>query len=315
MANADDIIKAMRQLHGFDSRKIESDGVTTAVVVVPEGMTIHPVTDFVDKLLPIPRRKCGTFQFFDLADLCAYSKEHAAAYLGADGNATTDSEDVDEGSPHAFVDTNSGKVVVVFNHHSPDFGGQAHGDHRAFYDPKFSPQWNIWTKKYEPFSPGDFADFIDDNIEDIGPEPEKDDKTDPGKRLKELAKLYGTSFATREELIALSKGIRIHAKDQVEHVVDPQTGEVSFNYTNEQTARGAKGEVVKVPGLFILQIPVFEKGDYFRLPVRLRHRVNGASVTWTFKIVNLDRAKETAISDIKAAVAVKTGLFTFFGTP
>jgi hypothetical protein len=172
-----------------------------------------------------------------------------------------------------------------------------------------------WAGRLEPMATPDFADFIDDHIEDIGTPPTKDEKNkEAAERLLSLAKLYGTHYATKEDLIALSKGVRIHSKDEVEQVVDPQSGEVTFNYTSAHTAnRGS--DRIKIPGLFILQIPVFEKGDVFRLPVRLRYRVNGPSITWSFKIINLDKARDTAIEDMKKLLTEALPISTFFGVP
>lgn len=311
MAGEKEIIEFLKAYHGAVVKEITQDDITTSVLLHPSGLTAQPVTNFTDKLLPIPRRKHGAFNFQDLTDLIGYTEEHAKAYTTESAGSSKD----DPGHPHIFVDANSGKVSVVFNHHRPIGGGQAHGDHRAIYVPKFSPQWDIWTAKREPMGAGDFADFVDDNIEDIGPEPDKGDKSDAGVRLTALAKLYGTNFATREELIALSKGIRIHAKDNIEQIVNPQTGEVAFNFTSDHTAKDAKGGALKIPGLFILQIPVFDKGFYFRLPVRLKYRAAGGSVVWSFKIINLEKAKETAIADIRETVESGTALPTFFGTP
>lgn len=76
-----------------------------------------------------------------------------------------------------------------------------------------------------------------------------------------------------------------------------------------------KSGKLTVPGLFVVQIPLFQDGEPVRLAARLRYRIKDGRVTWHYK---LWRFAEVIGDEVKGAaefVTTETELPVYFGTP
>ncbi len=77
----------------------------------------------------------------------------------------------------------------------------------------------------------------------------------------------------------------------------------------------ADGKPLTVPNLFMICIPIFARGDLYRLLARLRYRkANGGLVFW-FELWRHDLAFEQAFAEACDKVAAATGLPLFIGAP
>jgi len=92
-----------------------------------------------------------------------------------------------------------------------------------------------------------------------------------------------------------------------------QTGAAQIVFEEEH--RDANGNVLKVPGLFLLSIAPFFMGEKARIPVRLRYRVAGGKIIWFYQICRPDLAVTTRVREDLAIVAEETALPTFEATP
>ena len=63
----------------------------------------------------------------------------------------------------------------------------------------------------------------------------------------------------------------VSVETSVQQAVTLATGEITINFA-EQHKDGA-GAPIRIPNLFLIAVPVFEAGDAYRIPVRLRYRL------------------------------------------
>lgn len=284
----------------FASENLEPKIIKTSdtkpgdVLLVPSHMEAIQVTRFLDKLLPYPRRKTGTFTLETLASFIEIVNNHKSIYTDI------------------FAQASDGQLTAIFNSHGLAENNPQWGDFRAVYKPAFSAAWKAWTKVQPVLSTADFAAFIDDHIQDVDVPPIKGDGIESSKALLELAKLYGTTYGGREELMVQSRGLKIHVKDEITEEVNTSTGEVELAYksTHNNTVSGK----LKLPGMFCITIPVFDRGDAFRLPVRLKYRPVEGKVLWSLTVLNTDKTLDTVIDEMILKVHEQTTLKPFMGS-
>jgi hypothetical protein len=82
---------------------------------------------------------------------------------------------------------------------------------------------------------------------------------------------------------------------------------------DEQHRDGA-GQPIRVANLFQICIPVFYAGTPYRMAVRLRYRLNGGKLSWSFLLVRPDLVFDDAFRGIVAKVE-ETGTPVFLGSP
>jgi uncharacterized protein YfdQ (DUF2303 family) len=87
--------------------------------------------------------------------------------------------------------------------------------------------------------------------------------------IKDLANPDGAGTPAPAALLQVARNLRVHAKTEFEQRINPSTGEGSFVYKKDNEIQGS----TTVPGNFELAIPVFEAGEFYRIPVRLRYKV------------------------------------------
>lgn len=87
--------------------------------------------------------------------------------------------------------------------------------------------------------------------------------------------------------------LQIHKTSVFGSAIRLQNGNVQFNYTDNET----KDSLV-LPEKFALGIPLFHRGVGYRVEARLRYRLNGPGITFTYKLLELDRLIEHAFADV-----------------
>ncbi|MGE3333655.1 MAG: DUF2303 family protein [Rhodospirillaceae bacterium] len=288
------VIQTVKDLHQPQLLPVKHGEVETAVLVLPNGLTAKPVTEITDKLLPAPRRKTGTI----VATTHASFNDIVAAHK--------------EDSSVVFVDGETGAFTAVLNFHGTKADGQRFGDLRVTYAPTKSKAWNAWQELSEEFvNVSDFANHIDANILDVTEPPPHDSALESDIRMRDLAKAFSTTFADKAKIIEISRGLRIHTKDQIENVLNTSTGETSIEFKSEH--EGRDGQKLTVPGLFCIAIPVFEKGVVYRLPVRFKYRAGNGSLAYSYTVLNDDKAIEHAVNEMVMLTKEATALPVFYG--
>ncbi len=75
------------------------------------------------------------------------------------------------------------------------------------------------------------------------------------------------------------------------------------------------GVTLKIPGAFLIAIPVFRNGDCYQLGVKLRYRVSNGVVLWSFAIHRADACFDDAFRESCDRAAKETELPIFIGSP
>ena len=295
------------------------DGQTdTQVLVLPDGqggLKAQSVKTFVDEYRQNPERRKGSASLLTLDSLI----DHINRFQDADSAVFADNS------------REAPSMTAIFDYHrrvnTTDGNGEIHfdpaarprfGDHRGTYRFPLSHEWKEWANfDGETLSQGEFAEFLEDRIGDVEVPPEfsdaPDDEDEPTQRLLQLLVTLGGTLASPGRLMELSRGLKVTAEEQVHQATNLSNGEAQIQYTHEHLDE--QGQPLKVPNLFLINIPVFNSGDLFRIPVRLRYRVRGGQISWSYLLYRTDKVFDAAFDDAVDRVRDKTGLPVFVGHP
>lgn len=317
----------------FDAaREVHEPGVQTLtpatesaypVLLAPNGMVLHDLREKIDALRAVPRRARGfsvhtTMESF-VAHVLRQKGTNTAAWLG----------------------TSPGKAAlsVLYNYNDPgpardgSWDGVARwGDHGARHDFPISQEFAFWQKvSGQDMTQGQFATMLEEHIAELrGPES-------AGVRAMDLARLLAAGdedymegvsteaelqakalarIATPSRLIKMARSISMTVENRAEQARD-ESGNVSLVYRAAVTAddqRGAEIKRVALPSLFIVEVPVIEGGQTYRLPVRLKTTIKGERVAWSVSVHRADAAFDDAVKDAAAKFTADTGVPVFRGT-
>lgn len=180
--------------------------------------------------------------------------------------------------------------------------------HRVSYAFPLSEPWKVWVANDGKFmGQAEFAEFLEDHIHELAaPDPQRAEQTDWVDRFK-------MSIATPAEIIDLARGLDIKVGVAVKNKVRLQSGETQFVFETEH--RDASGQELRVPGLFILAVPIFYLGEVISLPVRLRYRVVEGKIVWAYQMHRPDEAVSNTVRDDIEQVTGATGLPVYDGAP
>lgn len=275
---------------------IRAEPIPLALVRKENG-DIYPadIKKLLDPWREFPERRAGTGRMLTLQSLIDFANRHkgdASAVFGE------------------FLHAAAPKIAVVFDYHELD-GTARHGKHRAEYAFPISDEWKLWNSKNSTgdkavkFDQADFAMFIEDRVMDLA----SPDDTERG----ELEEKFGTKFATPSEMLSLSRGLDLNISSRVKEVRNLQTGEAQVMF--DEVHEDGKGKPMKVPGLFVVRIPLFVGGGPVRIVTRLRYRKDGVGLAWFIQMYRPDLVIRERLTADLAEVGDKTGLPTFEGTP
>lgn len=82
------------------------------------------------------------------------------------------------------------------------------------------------------------------------------------------------------------------------------------------STRDAKGEEIRVPGGFVIAVPVLD-GDTEQtaLPAILRFDRKGGAVAWTITLLHVEEVIERVIANAAEQIARETGCPVLYGSP
>ena len=172
-------------------------------------------------------------------------------------------------------DVNKPAIVAILNGHTKDAAGWH--DHRVALLLRQTPQWVKWRGiDGKLLSQTDFAEFIEDNGSDIA---------DPdGATLLEIAQHLQVSRAT-----SFRSAVRL------------SSGSFQFLHSEDQTAKVGAGEVA-IPETITLGIAPFQASAPFRIPARLRYRLNDGKLTLGIRLQRLEDVVSQAVDDVVAGI-------------
>lgn len=292
----------LHRLHGAEVRTIERPDKDKAIIaILPADKRIEDLVPVLDKYLVAPKRRVGTAQLYDAGSFIAFANRFKSgnSVIYGDNGATEDPL------------TSAPKLTAVLDYHpeSEKVTDADFGRHRGVFVPKLSDAWKAWVENdSDPMAQADFAAFIEDRVMDLTPA----DLNDPS--LKQLAERIQGRWATPVELLALSRNLAVNVDVKVRQATTLNTGEISLTY--DETHRDGQGAAISVANMFVIAVPVFYGGPAFRIPVRLRYRLNGpGGVSWTYILVRPDLVLDAAFNEIVDRVKKETDLPLYLGAP
>lgn len=278
----------------------EIEGEKVQVLLAPNSsgsIDVRDVRKHFDAYRKAPERRTGTAALTTIDSFI----EHVNRFKDADSAL--------------FVDPDREKpsLTAILNYHKQGAAGAPRfGDHKSHYAFPLSDEWAAWNKNDgEKMLQADFTAFIEERALDIINPPPFDSTEEADIRLREFATSLNSVFADRAKMIELSRGLEVREKKVVANAVKLENGGAKIIYQSEHV--GADGEQIVVPNLFVIAIPVFVNGPAYRLPVRLRYKLNGANLVWTYDLYKPERAFDDAVKEAADKAKTETGLPAFYG--
>jgi uncharacterized protein YfdQ (DUF2303 family) len=251
----------------------------------------HDIKHFVEPYRSAPERIRGTATLHELDDFIKHVERFKVE------------------STSVFVDRNPStpSMLAVYDYHNnqePDFCV-----HRAVYPFPLADQWVAWTKQSgKSMGQAEFAAWLEEHLADVA------DPTLAGETAKAFAGLFDCRFAGHSKLLELSRGLAVHVDERVVQAVNLASGEGSIQY--DTSHKDDKGAPMKVPGAFLLGLPVFRGGELYQVPVRLRYRTSGGGISWSFSLHRADAVFDDAIKGAVLSVMDDCeGVQVFYGAP
>ena len=227
----------------------------------------------LEATLETPLRKRGKIQVFDAASLNMIIADNS-----------------DAGDISIYLDRNPIKpaIVAVLNGHGKS--GPGWGDFRASIEFRPTPQWVKWQGIDGKMVPqAAFAEFIEDNLDDIAAPPKAD-----------FLEIVTYLQATRA--VDFKSGLRL------------SSGAIQFQNLESIDAKVGAGSIA-VPEQFTLGIvPMFGSPAY-SIPVRFRYRLQEGRLTLGVKLQRVESLMETLINDVVAKIERGANISVLDGLP
>ncbi|KKW93887.1 DUF2303 family protein [Sphingobium chungbukense] len=272
--------------------------IAAPFAMTPGGALVIPACSF-DDYRAQPVRRTGTAELTSLDSLIAHAlrfKDEDSAIFASD-------------------DRKAPALTVVLDYHR--IGAESDprfGKHKAHFAFPLSDEWKAWTEQNgEALKMVEFAEFLEDRIIDVlYIIPEEDELSDD---LQKFINAGGgeATIATPQRLVELARGLQVHESSAVREVRNLSTGEAQISFTSEHT--DANGEPLRIPGLFLIGIPVFRNGPIYRIAARLRYRKTPTGVVFWYDLWRTDRVFDHAFKEACQRAEIETDLPLFFGKP
>ena len=291
---------------GLVTQKIDiitHDGVTAPVMIASKpggGFEIQSVKPHLDQYRTAPERRTGTAIMSTIGSFI----EHVNRFRDDDSALFGDRDPIRP------------SLLAVLDYHCKTAKGSPRfGLHRTSFSFPLSDEWKSWADvDGKKMSQSDFAEFIEDRISDIAPPPDfTGEITESDTKLKEFITLLGGNVASPSKMVELSRGLSVHVGERVKQAVNLSSGEGQIQYESEH--KDSEGAALKVPNLFLVAIPVFEGGDLYRIPVRLRYRAAAGQISWFFEMYRADKVFKHAFDEACDLAAKETSLTLLSGFP
>jgi uncharacterized protein YfdQ (DUF2303 family) len=269
-------------------------GASAVVLLAPAGMQKIELQNMLDAREDHPRRRKGSVKAESTPAFVELVNRHRSA----------------ETVVYAQVGSTQPQLVAVLNDHTPGAGDSAPGwrDHRVEYQPQLSEEWKAWTAiNNKLLGQEAFAEFLEDHSLDLL------DESEANGSAKNVINSLGMDIASPADMHGLARDFKVSVKQQVREAKSLRTGETQINFVSEHTTE--TGQAIKVPGAFLIGIPVFHGGPLYTIVVRLRYRLNEGRVNWTCKLARPEDSRDDAVKDLLEEVRKATSCLLVEGTP
>lgn len=185
-----------------------------------------------------------------------------------------------------FADSEAWVITSVFDFltdESPNAAvGTGWGQLRADLHFKESRKLKEWRKTLDWMNQADFANFLEDHLEDV--------VTPEG-----------------QDLLGLVTDLEASLDGSFKGKMNLSNGAVKLAYQSDVETS------VEVPKTLTLGIPLFEHGERYKLTVRLRFNITGQGVRFKLLFTNLDDSKEKEFERVAQEIEEKTSATIYRG--
>lgn len=279
------------------------DQAYVAILRDDKGVRIESIAGHIETARGKPLRRTGTAMALTLDSFSELVNRHKS-----------ESESVVFANP----DWREPSITAVLDYHTQqneqmgrsgetqEDPGARFGKHRIHYAYPLSDAWKAWVSANgKKMAQADFAAFLEDHITELAsPTPAE---------CIQFERDFKSKFATPAELIDLSRGLEVMVGARVKNKVRLDTGETQMVFEVEH--RDMEGNSLTVPGLFLLSVAPFHRGDAIRIPCRLRYRAGGGDLIWFYEMIQPDRFIDERLQEDLAEVGSETGLLCINGSP
>lgn len=283
---------------------LEHDGEKVPVLVLPEGRKATSIQHFIDEIRAHPVRREGTSAMQDLDSFVAMTNRFKSDFSAVFGLCDAETADL--------------SLTTVFDYHDPSEkkdGMPRFMRHKCTYRFPVSDEWKAWMSMNDNWlDQNEFAEFLEEHIIDVAAPPAFDSKPDLNDFEKHLLNLVSTlesKFTGPSGILELSRGLSIRTEEKFESRQKLATGELAITFSNEH--KDEQGGKLKVPDLFLINIPVFKNGANYLIPVRLRFRKDGPKLAWKFLLHRTELIVNHAFEEGCTKVKAETELPLFIG--
>lgn len=215
----------------------------------------------------------------------------------------------------ACDDRTKPSIKAVLNYHCAgaiDAADPRFGDHVSMFRFPLSDEWKAWAATDgKPLGMAEFAAFLEDRIIDVLDLIPGEDSL--SEELQRFINTVGGTIASPSKLIELSVGLKVNEASVVKEAINLASGEAQVQFVSEH--RDDQGQPLKVPGLFMIGIPVFAQGPIYRIAARLRYRKTPAGLVFFYQLWRADRTFDHAFREGCERARVETDLPLLFGQP
>lgn len=290
------IIELVRQQQGVEIVSLPTEGLGAGLpkhvpIVIDrrDGKSIIGLKSIIDQYRTEPgevhgQAKVTTLQSF--IDLVNRHKNEGSAVFGKTSWP--------EPALTAVIDYHGEKAAARWGHH-----------HIRYAFP-VTDEFKVWIdRNAKPMGQADFAIFLEDHAAELA-------AATPDER-KEYEALFKEAFATPADLLALSRQLEVFVSAKVKQGMRVQTGERVVEFVEEHM--NGKGEKVEIPGIFMVSVAAFVDGDTVRIPARLRYRIAGGEIQWSYQLYRWQYWLREQVKADLTKVQAGTELPTFEGAP
>jgi uncharacterized protein YfdQ (DUF2303 family) len=197
-----------------------------------------------------------------------------------------------DGDSEIYADADRLTITAVLNASGPGADEARYGDHRLVLSLRTTQAWNEWTANDGEQMPQEkFAEFLEDHLPD----------------LQEPA---------AAEMLEIAQSIRGTTKAEFAAGSRLQSGQRTFQYTEDtKVTAGSKGTLT-VPETFTIGVVPFEGAHAYMVTARLRYRIGRDSgLTLGYKLERPGDTLKAAFEDVRQAVDAAVETTVLNGTP
>lgn len=271
------------------------------------GVEVTSIKRFVDEYRGKPERRKGLALAETLDSFLALVERHGTTDTAIFVNANWR-------EPHltAVIDYHQPRMAMGKDPESLDAGddeGARFCEHRIEYPFPLSESWKRWVEQDgKLMTQADFAAFLEDHIHELS-SPIAQEEAEAKSRFKTSVGAPATILDLSREL-EVTVGARVKSKKRLDN------GDQALVFESDTTATTSGGQAVDVPGMFIVNVPVFHAGDQVRVLARLRYRPAGENgVLWAYQLHRPDEIVNDAIVNAVAHGESRLGLPFYYGAP